>query len=134
MPHSAPLPALSCVHTDGTDVAAWLSMIAYYAPAFKTGTYPSPSDNLWLWSRPHPKGANATAPSNPKPTGWDYTDDNVYALVTLSSGTNTGTWALPAGLSKLSLTSLPGSIGGTVVRGSSTVKSYDSTGTFTYVA
>ena len=77
-----------------------------------------------------------------KPTRWDDTDDNLYAVVTLSSpanvtiysGTNTGSWSLPSGISKLSLASLPGVIGGKIVRGSSTVKTYDSTGTFTYVA
>ncbi|CAD6570391.1 MAG: hypothetical protein TREMPRED_005793 [Tremellales sp. Tagirdzhanova-0007] len=128
--------------TNGMPHTAWLGLIAYYAPAFKTGVYPSATDNLWLWTRPHPKTANATAPSMAKPTRWDDTDDNLYAVVTLSSpanvtiysGTNTGSWSLPSGISKLSLASLPGVIGGKIVRGSSTVKTYDSTGTFTYVA
>lgn len=121
---------------------AWLGVIAYYAPAFKTGVYPTPADSLWLWTRPHPKAATASSPSMARPTGWGNTDDNLYAFVTLASpatvtiysGTNNGTWTLPAGVSKLSLASLPGVIGGKIVRGSSTVKLYDSTGQFTYIA
>lgn len=77
-----------------------------------------------------------------KPTRWNDTDDNLYAFVTLASqasvtiysGNNTGTWSLQKGVSKLSLASLSGSIGGSIVRGTSTAKKYDSTGTFTYVA
>ena len=143
MPHSTSSPSTSdSLAALIVCPAAWLGVIAYYAPAFKTGAYPTATDNLWLWSRPFPKAADATAPTAAKPMNWNDTDDNLYAFVTLSSpanvsiysGTNNGTWSLPSGVSKLSLASLPGVIGGKIVRGSSTTKSYDSTGTFTYVA
>jgi len=128
--------------TNGMPHTAWLSLISYYAPAFKTGAYPAASDNLWLWSRPHPRGATPTAPTAPQPSGWSYTDDNLYAFVTLSSpasvtissGTNNGTWTLPAGVSKISIANSPGAISGSILRGTTTIKSYNSTGTFTYVA
>jgi glucan endo-1,3-alpha-glucosidase len=116
--------------------------VAYYAPAFRTGAYPAISDNLWLWSRPHPKAATPTAPTAPQPSGWSYTDDNLYAIamlsapanVTITSGANKGNWYLPAGVNKISLASAPGSIAGSIVRGTATVKAYNSTGTFTYTA
>lgn len=121
--------------------AAWLQLIAYYAPAYKTGVYPRiTQDSMFLWSRPHPNDANPTNPTNARPTNWQYTDDNLYAVVlltapstvTITSGTNRGTWSLPAGLSKLSLANQPGSIGGKIVRGSTTVKTYDSGDSFVY--
>lgn len=126
-----------------TFTAAWLNVIAYYAPAFKVGAYPNPTtDSLFLWSRPHPKDAKPSAPSMARPNYADYTDDNLYALVILtapaqvsiSSGSKGGVWNLPKGLSKLSVVSAPGIISGKIVRSSATVKSYNSTGTFTYVA
>jgi glucan endo-1,3-alpha-glucosidase len=117
-------------------------LVAYYAPAFKTGAYPAAQDNLWLWTRPHPKWANPTNPTAPQPSGVGNTDDNLYAIVTLSapanvtisSGNNNGSWYLPAGMNKISLGSAPGAIGGQIMRGGSMVKSYNSNGTFAYVA
>ncbi|GFZ50872.1 Endo-1,3-alpha-glucanase agn1 [Saitozyma sp. JCM 24511] len=128
--------------TNGMPHTAWLSLIAYYAPAWKTGSYPTVTDQVWLWSRPHPKDATPTNPTNARPSNADYTDDNLYVVVTLASaanvnirsGSNSATWSLPSGLSKLSLASSPGTIGTTITRGSTTVKNYDSTGTFTYVS
>lgn len=39
----------------------WLSLTSYYASAFKTGTYPTPSkDQIVMWSRPHPASASAS--------------------------------------------------------------------------
>lgn len=116
-------------------------MIKYYAPAFKTGSYPASSDTLILWSRPHPKAANPTSPSMARPTGWDNTDDNLYvfvvlastATVTINSGANTATFNnLPAGPNKLSVSSAAGSIGAKIIRGGSTAKSYDSGSNFVY--
>lgn len=126
--------------TTGMPHTSWLSMLSIYAHAFKTGSYASYSDAIWMWSRPHPKAATATNPTNARPTNWDYTDDNVYALVTLSSaatvvvhtGANTATWNLPAGINKLSVGSAAGSIGVNITRSGTLVKSYDSKGHFTY--
>ena len=126
--------------TTGMPHTAWLSMVSIYAHAFKTGSYAAYTDGIWLWSRPHPKAATAVKPTNARPTNWDYTDDNVYALITLSSaatvvlhtGTHAATWNLPAGINKLSLGSAAGSIGANITRSGTLVKSYDSTGHFTY--
>ncbi|ORY35656.1 glycosyl hydrolase family 71-domain-containing protein [Naematelia encephala] len=127
--------------TNGMPHTSWLGLIKYYSTAFKTGKYPASSDAIYLWSRPHSASATATAPSNPKPSGWANTDDNLYAVVVLSAsssvsinaGTNTGTWTLPAGLSKISIASAPGAIGLNVTRSGKSIKSYDSTGSFSWV-
>ncbi|WWD02288.1 hypothetical protein V865_000327 [Kwoniella europaea PYCC6329] len=126
--------------TNGMPHTAWLEVIKYYAPAFKTGSYPSANDQLVLWSRPHPKAATATSPSMSRPTGWNNTDDLLYvwvvlksaATVTVTSGSNSVSWNLSAGVNKVSVKSAAGSIGAKIIRSGSTVKSYDSTGSFTY--
>ncbi|KAL7419081.1 hypothetical protein Q5752_005917 [Cryptotrichosporon argae] len=127
---------------DGFPHTAWLGLLAYYAPALKTGVYPAPTDQLYLWSRPHSKNATPSAPTNPKPTYWDYTDDNLYAIailaspatVTVTSGTNYATYYLNKGVNKIALASAVGTITGKIVRNGATVKSYDSTGAFSYTA
>ncbi|WVR09514.1 hypothetical protein IAU60_006582 [Kwoniella sp. DSM 27419] len=126
--------------TTGMPHTAWLQVIKYYAPAFKTGSYAGASDQLVLWTRPHPKAANPTNPSMARPTGWDNTDDLLYAWITLSSpatvtvmsGSNGQNWNLPAGVSKVSVKSAAGAISAKIVRSGKTVKSYDSTGSFNY--
>ncbi|WVW85518.1 hypothetical protein I302_107556 [Kwoniella bestiolae CBS 10118] len=126
--------------TNGMPHTAWLEVIKYYAPAFKTGSYPSANDQLVLWTRPHPKAATATSPSMSRPTGWDNTDDLLYvwvvlksaATVTVTSGSNTASWNLNAGVNKVSVKSAAGTISAKIVRSGFTVKSYDSTGSFTY--
>lgn len=126
--------------TAGMPHTAWLNLIAYYAPAFKTGSYPSASDQMILWTRPHPKAATPTAPTCARPSYWNNTDDNLYvwvalkaaATVTITSGSNTGSWSLPAGVSKIGIASAAGSITGKIVRSGTTVKSYDSSGSFSY--
>lgn len=75
-----------------------------------------------------------------RPTGADNTDDNLYAVallkaaatVTINSGSNTQTWILPAGLTKMKLPSASGAIGGKIMRGGSQVAAYDSAGEFSY--
>ncbi|KAL1413348.1 hypothetical protein Q8F55_001107 [Vanrija albida] len=126
--------------TTGFPHTALLSLVKYYAQAFRTGAYPQPQDKLWLWSRPHPRAATPTNPTNARPQHWDWTDDNLYVVVTLASpasvvinaGGNTATWNLPAGLSKLRIASAPGAIGARIVRGGKDAKSYNSNGQFSY--
>lgn len=116
------------------------SLVKYYATAFKTGAYPAAEDHIWLWTRPHPHGATASAPTNPRPNHWDWTYDNLYVVVTLSSaarvkiesGGNYAVWDLPSGLTKLALTSANGPVKVTATRGSAVIKSYDSSGKFAY--
>lgn len=126
--------------TNGFPHTAWLSLLKYYATAWKTGAYPANTDVLWLWSRPHPKDATPSSPTNARPNNYAATDDQLYvvatlasdATVTISSGANTATWNLPAGLSKLAIASAAGSITAKIVRAGATVKSYDSAGSFSY--
>lgn len=118
------------------------SLIAIYAQAYKNGAYPALGDAIWAWSRPHPKAATASNPTNPlgRPTRWETTDDNLYVVVTLASagtvtinsGSNTATWNLAAGMSKLSIASAAGPIGVKIVRSGAQVKALDSTGSFSY--
>ncbi|WVQ72136.1 hypothetical protein IAR50_001681 [Cryptococcus sp. DSM 104548] len=126
--------------TNGMPHTAWLDVVSYYAASFKAGSYAAGSDQLVLWSRPHPKAAVPSAPTNAQPTNWNYTDDNLYvwvalksaATVSITSGSNTVSWSLPAGVSKLSVASSAGNIGASIVRSGSTVKSYSSSGSFSY--
>jgi len=127
--------------TNGMDHQGWLSIIKLYSTAFKTGRYPSNTDSITLWSRPHPKGATATAPSNPRPSGWQNTDDNLYAFITvqatstitITSGSNTATWSyVYPGVNKFSLGSAPGAISAKITRNGQTIKQYNSGSAFQY--
>ncbi|KAJ3521152.1 hypothetical protein NM688_g9057 [Phlebia brevispora] len=56
---------------NGFDHTAWLNMTAYYVSAYKTGSYPTVTeDAIFIWARPHPKNANAPDPV-PKPTNYE---------------------------------------------------------------
>ncbi|KAK0187984.1 glycoside hydrolase family 71 protein, partial [Armillaria mellea] len=117
--------------TDGMNHTAWLGLTAYYASAFKTGTYPTiEKDQIYMWSRPHP--ANAEAPDSvAQPTNYQLFQDYVWAVVlttapssvTLStSDSSSQTFDVPAGLSKLSVSISPGdTMKGTIVRDGQTV-------------
>lgn len=109
--------------------------------AFKTGQYPAvTNDQIYIWSRPHPHDATPSAPSMARPTNWQDTDDNLYAFVfamaastvTLTAGTNTRSFTVSPGVTKLSLTSGAGAISGSIVRSGSTVASVSSAGSFSY--
>ena len=55
---------------DGFPHAPWLALNAYYARAFKLGYMPPvEQDMIFLWARPHPKGATAPDPV-PRPLNW----------------------------------------------------------------
>ncbi|PBK97687.1 hypothetical protein ARMGADRAFT_961288 [Armillaria gallica] len=117
--------------TNGMNHTAWLGLTAYYASAFKTGTYPTiEKDQIYMWSRPHP--ANAEAPDSvAQPTNYQLFQDYVWAVVlttapssvTLStSDSSSQTFDVPAGLSKLSVPISPGdTMKGTIVRDGQTV-------------
>ncbi|PBL02957.1 hypothetical protein ARMGADRAFT_1042537 [Armillaria gallica] len=114
----------------------------YYMTAFKTGSYPAiTQDVIYYWARPHPYAANANADSLGKPTGWDWTTDNLWALVfatssasvTLQIGGSSQTFSVGAGVTKLSIPMDYGQITVKMVKNSQTV--IDKTATdFTYVA
>ncbi|KAK0243169.1 glycoside hydrolase family 71 protein [Armillaria nabsnona] len=114
----------------------------YYMTAFKTGSYPAiTQDVIYYWARPHPYAASANADSLGKPTGWDWTTDNLWALVfatssasvTLQIGGSSQTFSVGAGVTKLSIPMDYGQITVKMVKNSQTV--IDKTATdFTYVA
>lgn len=127
--------------TSGMDHQGWLKIIKLYSAAFKNGRYPANTDSITLWSRPHPKAATATAPTNPRPSGWEKTDDNLYAFVNVAypstimiwSGNNTATWPnIYPGIAKFSIGNGAGSIGARIIRNGRTSLEYDSGDDFTY--
>ena len=135
------LPSGSEVWVDGFSHEALLDVTQYYAAAFKTGTYPAVTqDKVIWWARPHPKAATATSDYMSRPSRWDETEDNVYALVfstgdgvvTMTSGSNKETYAVSAGLNKIKLGMSAGSVTIKLTRNGSNVFSYDSTGEFSY--
>ncbi|WVR05826.1 hypothetical protein IAU60_002851 [Kwoniella sp. DSM 27419] len=140
-PIAGALPAGSDAWTNGFDHTALSSLTSYYATAFKTGSYPAiTKDEIVMWARPHPHDATASDDSTGRPAGWSYTDDNLYAVVfstadasvTLTSGSNTETFSVSAGLTKLKITLAEGSIGGTIARSGQTVASYSAGPNFNY--
>lgn len=124
-----------------TAPAAWLGLVKYYSAAYRTGTYPTPSDALYLWSRPHPKSGTPSSPSMSRPRNADYTEDNVYAIAILASksdvvlynGVNKVTYKnLPAGLTKISVANNEGAMGAQIMRNGGGVKIYKSDGQFSW--
>jgi glucan endo-1,3-alpha-glucosidase len=138
---------------NGFPHTAWLSMNLYYvstrsptapitdlphtslhqATAFKTGAWPTiKKDQIVIWARPHPYNVTPTAPTLSRPTRWQYTNDNLYALVfaiadcqvTLTSGSNVRTFSVNAGLTRMSMSMAPGGISGVMARSGKTVAQY----------
>lgn len=125
------LPRGSEVWTNGFDHQGLNVLTQYYAAAFKTGQYPSINkDSIVMWSRPHPHDANAPDYIG-KPSGWDWTQDNLYAVVlttgpaevTLTSGSNTQTFSVEGGLTKLRIPNGFGGMSGSINRNGQTVAS-----------
>ncbi|BEI82626.1 hypothetical protein CcaverHIS002_0304940 [Cutaneotrichosporon cavernicola] len=126
------LPATSERWVNGFDHSALAPITKYYATAYKTGSYPRvDKDQIILWARPHAARAQAPDPVG-RPTGYDWTDDNLYAVVfatapsvaTLTSGGNSMSFSVPAGLSKIKMPLAPGTIGGTIERGGQRVVTF----------
>ncbi|KAH8119175.1 glycoside hydrolase family 71 protein [Phellopilus nigrolimitatus] len=106
---------------DGFNHTAWLDLTKYFALAYKTGTYPLVLDDaIYLWARPHAKGATAKSDAVGKPANYDILEDALFVVVLATSSANvtlatssnaTTVVAVPAGLSQLSI---PLSAGDTV--------------------
>ncbi|GMK56524.1 hypothetical protein CspeluHIS016_0303640 [Cutaneotrichosporon spelunceum] len=135
------LPPTSEKWVHGFDHSALAPITKYYATAYKTGAYPKvEKDQLILWARPHAARAEAPDPVG-RPTGFDWTEDNLYAVVfatapsiaTLTSGGNAMSFSVPAGLSKIKIALAPGPVGGTIKRGGNDVVSYSSGTQFSFV-
>ncbi|EGN98394.1 glycoside hydrolase family 71 protein [Serpula lacrymans var. lacrymans S7.3] len=116
---------------DGLDHTGWLNMTSYYSSAFKTGSYPAVTkDQLYLWSRTHPVNADAPDPVG-RPSNYQLTQDKLWAVVMATapstvilstSSTNSQTFSVPEGVSKLSLPIEAGGImHGTITRNGQTV-------------
>ncbi|ORX34643.1 glycosyl hydrolase family 71-domain-containing protein [Kockovaella imperatae] len=136
-PIDGALPANSGQWVNGFDHTVLSTLTQYYSTAFKTGSYPDiTKDQVLLWQRPH--AADANCPNDPagKPAGTENTDDNLYAIalmtapgsVTLTAGSTSQTFQVPAGLNKLKIPSAPGAMGGSISRGGQVVASVESTG------
>ncbi|EIN03508.1 glycoside hydrolase [Punctularia strigosozonata HHB-11173 SS5] len=128
---------------NGFDHQGFLNMVPYYSQAFKTGNYPTVSaDHLFIWSRPHPAGASACCDGIGKPANADWLSDYLWAVafaasdgsVTLTSGSNTQTFSVTAGVNKLQLASSPGGIQGTLTRDGKAVVDVDPGSAFTYTS
>ncbi|WWC86171.1 uncharacterized protein L201_001044 [Kwoniella dendrophila CBS 6074] len=140
-PIEGALPAGSDVWTNGFDHQSLNSLTKYYAQAFKTGSYPTiEKDEIIMWARPHSHDATASNDSTGKPTGWNYTQDYLWVVVlatadsqvTLTSGSNSQTFSVSAGLNKLKLSLSEGSISGSITRSGQTIASYNAGSAFTY--
>ncbi|KAJ3864516.1 glycosyl hydrolase family 71-domain-containing protein [Lentinula novae-zelandiae] len=122
---------------------AWISLSKYYITAYKTGAYPTiTQDVVYWWSRPHPALATATGDSLGRPNGYNWADDYLWAAafcsstctVTLTLGSSTQTFSnLAYGVNKLKLPLAVGTVGIKMVKGSTTVINASPTG-FSVVA
>ena len=103
---------------DGFDHTAWLDMTAYFAAAYKSGSYPPVSmDTLYMWARPHPANANAAADPVGKPDNFQLDQDVLWAVVLATapvsvtlytSDSAQQTFSVTAGVNKLQMPLTPG--------------------------
>jgi len=67
---------------NGFDHQGWLDLQQYYISAFKSGVYPGIlRDRIFLWGRLYPANADAPRDHIGKPSGWQHTEDFVWAMV-----------------------------------------------------
>jgi glucan endo-1,3-alpha-glucosidase len=117
-------------------------MTAYYAEAFKTGAFPTiTEDKLYLWSRPHSKKADVADPIG-KPKNFELVEDAVWAVVfatedaevvisTAQDGSGGSKFPVKKGVNKLSVPiTAGGSMKATLVRDGKTVVEVDPKFTF----
>ena len=72
---------------------ALLTLILFLNTYYKTLAFPTVSNtSIWLWHRPHPRDAVATADLLSRPLNAAWTSDNVYAVVLVRQGSE-ATWA-----------------------------------------
>ncbi|KAJ3510263.1 hypothetical protein NLJ89_g4780 [Agrocybe chaxingu] len=119
---------------------AWYDMIEYYITAFKTGSYPAitvgllffSKDAIYFWARPHPAGAAASGDGIGKPTGWDWTEDSMWAAVfatapatvTLKCGSSSSIFNVVAGVNKLKIPLAAGKMTVQMIRSGQTIINY----------
>ncbi|KAF9559027.1 hypothetical protein CPC08DRAFT_763569 [Agrocybe pediades] len=121
---------------------AWYDMTEYYITAFKTGVYPAiKKDVIYFWARPHPAGATASGDSLGKPTGWDWTEDSMWAAVfaaapatvVLECGSSTNTFQVNPGVNKIKIPLSPGKMTVQMSRNGQTIINY-TPNDYTYIS
>ncbi|KAF9456254.1 glycoside hydrolase [Collybia nuda] len=117
--------------TNNMPHTAWYDMSQYYITAFKTGSFPAiTQDVIYYWARTHPATATASADPLPRPSGFDWSPDTLWAVVfstststvTLKCGSSSQTFSNVApGVTKLKIPLSPGKITVTMVKNGATV-------------
>jgi len=109
---------------------AWFDMSEYYITAFKTGSYPAiTEDVIYYWARPHPANAVASGDSLPRPSGYDWAQDVMWAAVfatsqatvTLQCGSSTSTFTVGPGVTTLQSPLAPGEMTVKMIRNGRTI-------------
>ncbi|KAG6907007.1 hypothetical protein DXG01_010975 [Tephrocybe rancida] len=123
--------------TNGFPHTAWYDLSSYYIHAFKTGSYPTiTEDAVYYWARPHPASAKAKDDPLGSPQGWNWVSDTLWAAafltspasVTLTIGSSSKTFDVPKGVTRLSIPLSPGTISVSVARAGKMVFSGKSDG------
>jgi glucan endo-1,3-alpha-glucosidase len=159
-PHTR-APPLAHAGRRAESLAAFLDMGQFYIQAFKNGRYSAITrDQVYISSRPHTHDAVAASDGLGRPLGWDWvravppirvclavadtvraqTVDNLWAVVfatapgslALTSGANTTTFAVAAGVNKFAMPSLPGAIRATLTRAGAVVVDVNPGDAFSY--
>ncbi|KAH9476860.1 Glucan endo-1,3-alpha-glucosidase agn1 [Psilocybe cubensis] len=126
---------------NGYPHTAWYDLTGYYVQAFKTGSYPAiTQDVIYFWARPHPAGATASGDNLGKPTGWDWTEDSMWAAVFATSpatvvlrcGSSSSTFNVSPGVNKLKIPLAAGKITVQMIRNGQTIINYTPSD-YTYV-
>jgi len=109
---------------------AWFEMSQYYIAAFKTGSFPAiTKDVIYFWARPHPATATASHDPLPRPTGFNWAADSMWAAVfatskatvTLQCGSSSSTFTVTPGVNKLKIPLAAGKMTVKMVRNGQTI-------------
>jgi len=109
---------------------AWFDMSEYYITAFKTGSYPAiTKDVIYFWARPHPAAATASSDPLPKPSGFSWAEDSMWAAVfatsqatvTLQCGSSSSTFTVSTGVTTLKIPLAAGEMSVKMVRNARTI-------------
>lgn len=110
--------------------SAWSQMSQYYITAFKTGSYPAiTKDVIYFWARPHPASATASHDPLPRPSGYNWSSDNMWAAVfatskatvTLQCGSSSSTFTVNPGVNLLKIPLAAGKMTVKMVRNGQTI-------------
>ncbi|KXN92547.1 Glucan endo-1,3-alpha-glucosidase agn1 [Leucoagaricus sp. SymC.cos] len=115
---------------NGYSHISFFELSQFYIMAYKTGKYPTIlQDAIYFWARPHPARATAFADSLARPSGFDFAEDYLWALVfatrlgqvSLTCGNSTQKFTVDHGVNKLKLPLSPGKITVSMARNGSTL-------------